>query len=245
MPVGVAGRLAVAADGDDAEHRSDGVRHDRGLRPDVSERVLRGRDRLLAGRDALDAAEPFDDLNGRGPVARVVVGVGVPLHPVSRDRGFQRVAVLNRHQDAEEVRRRDEWVHPVGVRAPGAVVSLLEQPAGVGSYRIAVVDDAQAGLAHRGHDADRLVTRGQAESVRCLHDPRGVDEGLLVVVAGDGRVRNRSGSIVMPGCCEPGRHRSSLSSPPSRMRLSTRPRTRAGTSAATTRTPDFRSGMTS
>ncbi|WP_370584112.1 hypothetical protein [Paenarthrobacter sp. YJN-D] len=189
MPVGVAGRLAVAADGDDAEHRSDGVRHDRGLRPDVSERVLRGRDRLLAGRDALDAAEPFDDLNGRGPVARVVVGVGVPLHPVSRDRGFQRVAVLNRHQDAEEVRRRDEWVHPVGVRAPGAVVSLLEQPAGVGSYRIAVVDDAQAGLAHRGHDADRLVTRGQAESVRCLHDPRGVDE-LLVVVAGDGRVRN-------------------------------------------------------
>ena len=82
---------------------------------------------------------------------------------------------------AELARRLPPFVTPVLL-----FVNEAPEQAAAG---VAVVDVDQARLAHRGHDPDRLVTRGQAESVRCLHDPRGVDE-LLVVVAGDGRVRN-------------------------------------------------------
>ena len=112
------------------------------------------------------------------------------LRAVRDDRRFQGLAALDLHQRLEEVRGADVGVHPVREGAPRPVVSLLEQAARVGARDVAVVEDPQAGLAHRGHDTDGLVADPEAEVLARLDDVGGVDE-LLVPVAGDGGVRDR------------------------------------------------------
>ena len=186
MPVGVAGGFAVAADGDEAEHGSNGVGDDRGLGVHGPEAVLRPARSRVGGRGCglLHPAKGGDDGSGRLPEPGVVVRVGVALNGVGHERGFHRLTACDGHLDPEEVGGRDERVHPVGVRAPRAVVALLEQSAAVRAYVVAVVKDAQAGLAHRGRDADLLVAGAETELLRREHDVRGVDE-LLVVIAGD------------------------------------------------------------
>ena len=108
-----------------------------------------------------------------------------------RDDGrLQGVSSVNLLHRLEEVRRGDVRVHAVGVRAPRAVVTLLEQSTAVRPRSIAVVDDAESGLSHGRHDADGLVSDSQAEVLAGLDDVGGVDE-LFMLVARDGRVRHR------------------------------------------------------
>jgi hypothetical protein len=97
-----------------------------------------------------------------------VVRVGVALGAVRGDRRRQRPASPAPPAAPGRSCGAGRRVHPVGVGAPGPVVPLLEQPAGVGAGGVAPVEDAQRGLPHRRHDADHLGAGVQPRSCAAL-----------------------------------------------------------------------------
>ncbi len=83
------------------------------------------------------------------------------------------------------------WNRPIeDVADPSGFVTPLVSP-------VAVADVDEAGLAHRGHDADHLTAPVNAELLRGDDDVGGVDE-LLVLVSGDRACRD-AGDVDLRG----------------------------------------------
>jgi hypothetical protein len=178
--------LPLAGDGVDPVAEPAGDGSDGWLDPAVGGQVRRWRGRAVTGgtRGGGGAGESGDDLQGGGPVPLVVVGVCVALCLVRRQGRFEGLPAVDGEQGAVEVGGRRRGVHAVGVAAPGAVVALLEQAPAVRADAVAVVQDPQPGLAHRGHDGDELRASRDPEGAPGVDDGCGVAQ-LLRAIARD------------------------------------------------------------